>query len=79
MPISPNRLDAIAANALKTAQVERVRRKLLFRTFVQVAHHICFAFAARARTSFAKSPQRNVALRAVIPFYSHFFPDDLNV
>lgn len=79
MAIAPNRLNAIAANALKAAQAERLRRQLLFRGFVQVAHDIRFALAARARASLAKSPQRNVALRAVIPFDSHFFPDDLNV
>lgn len=79
MAIRPCRLDSITAHTGKADQLKRFRRQRLFGIFIEVAHDVCLALAARARTRPPQLFQGNKTFPAVRPFDRQFVPDLLDV
>ena len=78
VPIVPARLQGITADDIETRQLKTSRRIAHVRPG-DVAEHIRFPAARRARTGTAKELQIKIRFRSVIPLNGEFVSDLLDV
>jgi hypothetical protein len=79
MAVSPLRLDCVAADVVKTHDLKREWAKRFRRRFIDVAHDVAFAVAARAWALAAHLFEADESFGAVIPFDGEFGADDVDV
>ncbi|MDB6031966.1 MAG: hypothetical protein JWM16_2304 [Verrucomicrobiales bacterium] len=79
MSISPNWLDAVTPNLCPDAQEKSGRWKGFIRIFIDIAHDVCFPFAASAGTMTAKFFGFDITLAFVRPLNGQFVTNHLNV
>lgn len=79
MAIRPDRLDGVAADIGEAKELERLRAQWPLWAFINVAHDVLFALAARARAATAQFFEGDEAFAAVIPLDGEFTADGLHV
>ena len=72
-------LKRVAADLRQSAQSKGIRAQLLFRSFVEIAHDVHFAFAAGARTFATQFFQRDESLGSILPLQGEFIANLLNI
>src|SRR5881296_1971324 len=79
VPVSPHRLDRVAACDGAAHELKRRRRERLVGRLVHVTQNVHLTLASRAWTMAPESFQRDETLASVVPLDGEFISDWLNV